>query len=189
MNKTLIKFAFLVVAILIVGVVAYTLVSPRVDTVTVHDAAIKNVQTLVRMQSMEIYDEVPVKGSIGKRHLVGRLRLRGNVGFDIDKIDMDLDADTVRVTLPAEVIEVYESTDEGSYIVFDTWNDSFLGKSNFTAQEENVIKSKVKGNWINHLYANGTIDHARAEAAQNLQTMLTLTLRKPVIVDKGKALK
>lgn len=184
MNKTIIKFAFLALAIVVIGIAVYFFASPKVDNVTVHDAAIKNVQSLVRMQSMEIYDEVPVKGTIGSRHLVGRLRLRGNIGFDIDKIDGDFDADTVRITLPPEVIEVYESTDEGSYMVFDTWNDSFFGKSNFTTQEENSIKAKVKANWIKRLYANGTVERAREEAAENLKTMLEMTLRKPVFVVK-----
>lgn len=182
MRKTIIKFAFIAVAVIIAGALAYTFTAPEVNKLTIHQATVKDVQSMARLQSMEIYDEVPVKGSIGKRHLVGRLRLRGSVGFDIERLTADLTADTVRVTLPAEIIDVYESTDDGSYTVIDTWNENLFGKSNFTAQEENSIKAKVKGNWIKRQYANGTVKRARSEAAQNLQTMLSLTLGKPVIV-------
>ena len=182
MRTTLIKIIFIIVAVATVGLLAYIFVSPEVDGASMHESTINNVRTMARLQSMEIYDEVPVKGSIGSRHLVGRLRVRGNVGFDIDKLDADLSADTVRLYLPAEVIDVYESTDPGSYIVFDTWNDALFGKSNFTTAEENSIKAKVKANWIKRLYANGTVARARAEATGNLQSMLSLTLGKPVVV-------
>jgi len=182
MKRDIVKFAFIAVSVIIVGALAYIIAAPAVSKATIHQASIKDVQTMARLQSMEIYDEVPVKGSIGSRHLVGRLRLRGNVEFDINSLDADLSADTVRLQLPPEIIDVYESTDEGSYIVIDTWNDSFFGKSNFTAQEENSIKAKVKGNWIKRQYANGTVQRARAEARHNLQTMLCMTLGKPVVV-------
>ena len=111
MKSTLIKIIFIIVAVATVGLLAYIFVSPEVDGASMHEATINNVRTMARLQSMEIYDEVPVKGSIGSRHLVGRLRVRGNVGFDIDKLNADLSADTVRLYLPAEVIDVYESTD------------------------------------------------------------------------------
>ncbi|MDO4319540.1 MAG: hypothetical protein Q4C34_03090 [Bacteroidales bacterium] len=183
---TTIKLFKLLVAVAVVACIAFWgyrwHVSSDADNVKIHNATVREIKDMVKLCSMEIYDEVPVKGSAGTRHLVARMRLRGMVNFDIDKIDTDLSADTIRLVLPPEEIEVLESTDDNAYMVIDTWNDKFLGSDNFTTAEENAMKAKVRDNWLRRVYLNGTVAKARAEARQNLLTMLAGIMRKPVIV-------
>lgn len=175
-----------VIAIAIVAALAGVIYlwhsSPDAEDGRIHNATVREVKDMVRLCSMEIYDEVPVKGSVGTRHLVARMRLRGTVSFDLDKIDADLTADTIRVTLPPEQVEVLESTDDNAYIVIDTWNDRLFGSDNFTAAEENTMKAKVRDNWTRRIYLNGTVARARAEAVHNLSAMLAGIMHKPVIV-------
>lgn len=157
-------------------------ISPDADNLSIHSATVKDVKDMVRLCSMEIYDDVPVKGHVGPRHLFAKMQLRGTVNFDLEKITADLTADTVRVTLPPEEVEVLESTDDDAYVVIDTWNDNFLGSDHFTTAEENTMKAKVRAGWVRRIYANGTIARARAEAVANLSAMLSGILHKPVIV-------
>lgn len=172
----------LVVVAGVAGVAYWWYISPDADNVKIHNATVKEVKDMVRLCSMEIYDEVPVKGHVGSRHLVAKMQLKGTVNFDLEKINADLAADTVRIALPPEEVEVLESTDDNSYVIIDTWNDEFMGSDNFTAAEENSMKAKVRANWLRRIYANGTVARARAEAVQNLGSMLSAILHKPVIV-------
>lgn len=156
--------------------------TPAPDNIQLQRATARKVEDVVKLCSMEIYDEVPVKGSIGTRHLFGRMLLKASVNFDIANLHIDTSADTIRVTLPPEEVEVLESTDDNAYIIIDTWNTRFLGSTTFTADEENSIKAKVRHNWLRGIYRNGTVARARAEAVGNLTHMLSATLHRPVIV-------
>lgn len=156
--------------------------SPEADDLRMREAKIREVRGMVELCSMEIYDEVPVKGHIGKRNIFAKMTLKGSVNFDIENLSPDLTADTVRIALPPERVDVLESTDDNSYTVIDTWNTSFLGSDHFTTAEENAIKDKVRAGWIRRVYANGTVARARAEARQNLAALLRGILGKPVVV-------
>lgn len=160
------------------------------DDVRMQRATVSKVQDMVKLCSMEIYDEVPVKGRVGTRHLFGRMLLKASINFDIENLEIDASGDTLRVTLPAEEVQVLESTDDNAYMVIDTWNDRFMGSDTFTAAEENSMKAKVRANWVRGLYSGGTITRARAEAVDNLGNMLSKLLRRPVVVTdpspKGK---
>ncbi|MCM1036221.1 MAG: hypothetical protein NC406_02700 [Bacteroides sp.] len=172
----------LVVASAAAGLAYMWYISPDADNLTIHGATVKEVKDMVRLCSMEIYDEVPVKGHVGPRHLFAKMQLKGTVNFDLEKITADLAADTVRIALPPEEVEVLESTDEHAYVVIDTWNDDFLGSDHFTTAEENSMKAKVRAGWLRRIYTNGSIARARAEAVANLSAMLSGILHKPVIV-------
>lgn len=156
--------------------------APEATHITMQEAKIKDVTPMLRLCSVEIYDDVPVKGSIGGRHLFGRVALKGSISFDLDSVRMTEHGDTLALILPREIVEVYESTDEGSYQVIDTWNDSFLGSTNFTTAEENSIKSKVRDNYRAGIYQKGYVARARKEAVANLTSLLGGLTGKTVIV-------
>ena len=152
------------------------------DSVNIHDATLKEVRSMVRLCSMEIYEDVPVKASIGSRHIFARVTLTGSISFDLEKIGIENKGDTLYVELPPETVEILESTGKDSYIVIDTWNDKIMGSSRFTAAEENKIKEKIRQNAVKNIYRKGYVKRARAEAVTNLTAMLSAFTGKTVIV-------
>ncbi len=156
--------------------------SQQSGDLTIDGAMVKEVESMVRLCSMDIYEETPVKATIGNRHLFGRITLKGSITFDLERIVLKMSGDTLRVQLPPEKVEILESTDKDSYIVIDTWNDRFMGSGSFTTVEENKIKEKVKQNAIKSIYRKGYVKRARAEAAENLTAMLSALTSKPVVV-------
>ena len=178
--RTIIVLAILAVA----AFVAYKwYTAPEASNVTMHEAKITDVVPMLRLCSVEIYDDVPVKGDIGDRHMFARVALNGSISFDLGSVQTTESADTIAVTLPREIVDVYESTDAGAYQVIDTWCDSFLGSSNFTTAEENSIKSKVRDNYRKDIYKKGYVARARKEAVANLTSLLSGLTGKTVIVN------
>ncbi|MDE7409506.1 MAG: DUF4230 domain-containing protein [Muribaculaceae bacterium] len=163
------------------GIYKYT-TAPEATNVTMQEAKITDISPMLRLCSVEIYDDVPVKGSIGNRHMFARMALKGSISFDLDSIAMAENNDTISVALPKEIVDIYESTDANSYQVIDVWCDSFFGNSNFTTAEENSIKSKVRDNYRKEIYRKGYVERARKEAADNLTSLLKGLTGKTVIV-------
>ncbi len=156
--------------------------SPEVSRVTVQQAKIADVVPMLRLCSVEIYDEVPIKGTIGSRHIFARAALNGSISFDLENVELAESGDTLRLELPCEIVEVYESTAPGSYQVIDTWNDKFLGSSKFTTAEENAVKRKVLESYRRSIYRRGLVERARSEAVANLTSMLSGVTGKTVVV-------
>lgn len=184
--KTKKIFPIIAAAILLGGILLVVSLnrksSRQSGDLTIDGAMVKEVESMVRLCSMDIYEETPVKATIGNRHLFGRITLKGSITFDLERISLKMSGDTLRVQLPPEKVEILESTDKDSYIVIDTWNDRFMGSGSFTTAEENKIKEKVKQNAIKSIYRKGYVKRARAEAAENLTAMLSALTSKPVVV-------
>lgn len=180
--KTLYKYLTLIVVLAVCGIIAYFYFAPSKSRVTLHDATIKEVKDMARLCTVEIYEEVPVRGHVGQRHLVAREVLVGNISFDLEGLAMDASSDTIRVTLPREIVEIRESTEPGSYTVIDNWNDSFMGNANITTEEENKMKKLTLDSFVKAVYAKGYVKRARAEAVANLTSLLSSMTGKPVVV-------
>ena len=180
--KTLYKLSALLIVLAVCGVAAYFYFAPGKSRLTLHDATVKEVRDMARLCTVEIYEEVPVRGHVGDRHLIAREVLVGNISFDIDDLTFDTSADTIRVSLPREIVEVRESTEPGSYTVIDNWNDKFMGSSVITVEEENKMKQLTLESFIRAVYRKGYVRRARAEAVANLTAMLGSLTGKPVIV-------
>lgn len=184
--KTKKIFPIIAAAILLGGILLIVSLnrksSQQSGDLTIDGAMVKEVESMVRLCSMDIYEETPVKATIGNRHLFGRITLKGSITFDLERIVLKMSGDTLRVQLPPEKVEILESTDKDSYIVIDTWNDRFMGSGSFTTAEENKIKEKVKQNAIKSISRKGYVKRARAEAAENLTAMLSALTSKPVVV-------
>lgn len=181
--STLRSLAILAAVILIGGLAAWWALSPKASNVTMHDAVISDISPMVRLCSVDIYEDLPIKASIGPRHIFARTTVNGSITFDLENLQIDQQGDTILVTLPRETVEIYESTEPGSYIVIDTWNDNIFGSDNITAVEENKIKAKVRENFRRKIYAKGYVKRARAEAVTNLSGMLSGLTGKTVIVN------
>lgn len=164
------------------GVAVWWKMSPDVDRVTMRDARATDIKSMVRLCSVEIYEDYPIKASIGSRHFFARETLNGTISFDLDSLRSETRGDTLVVTLPREIVEIHESTEPNAYEVIDTWNDRLLGSDKFTVKEENEIKRKAVANYRRRIYAKGYVRRARAEAVANLRAMLAAATGRPVIV-------
>lgn len=171
------------IAVIAAAVAVWLLIpSRRSDTVAMTPARISDIATMVSLSTVDIYEEQPVNGRIGPKHLVARQTLTGSVSFDLEKLVVDTVGDTLRVILPPETVELYESTEPGSYVVIDTWNDRLLGSA-LTTREENAIKAKAMALARKRIYAKGYVRRARAEAVANLAQLLRpLAASRPVMI-------
>lgn len=185
MKKTLYTILLLVVVIALGAAYYSWKMAPEPSRVDVHRSLIAEIAPMVRLCSVDIYEEVPVRGAIADRHLFARAVFRGSVSFDIEKLQAEERGDTLFVTLPPEIVEVYESTDPGSYEVIDTWSDRLLGSANFTTAEENAIKENARMELRDRIYHKGYVRRARKEAAENIRKMLGGMTGKTVVVEGG----
>lgn len=188
MMKT-VRWILLIVAVAAVAaVVVWWNTSPKADKVTMQDAHIRDIREMVQLCSVDFYEEIPVKATIGRRHIFAKETFTGSVSFDLERLRTAVSGDTLFVELPPEKIEIYESTSADAYQVIDVWNDTFLGDTNITTAEENKIKSKAAENMKRRLYAKGTVREARREAVTNLRSLLgSLTERTVVVSDPAPA--
>ncbi len=158
----------------------------REPKVEVSPGVVHDIASYARLISVDLYAEVPVLDTINNKVIFGIQKQSGSISFDIEGLRADTVGDTVRVTLPREIIELYESTEPHAWEVVDTKNISTLGfikSSRLTAEEENAVKRNIRARSIRRLEADGTIKRARAEAAANLRDLLEKVYRKPVVVE------
>ena len=155
----------------------------RSTDVTIEPVRIVDLRPVVKLCTVEISEDIPVKGQIGRKHLFARQTLNGSISFDLESMRQEWRGDTLIVLLPEEKVEAFESTEPESYKVIDTWNETILGSANFTTAEENALKEKAREDWIARLYAKGVVDNARRDAVARLRGMLpNLARGKTVIV-------
>ncbi|MDE6741373.1 MAG: hypothetical protein K2J58_03470, partial [Muribaculaceae bacterium] len=143
------------------------------------------VKEMVRLCSMEIYNEVPVLDTVNFKVMFAIQKQSGSISFDVEHLIVNDSGDTVRIQLPREIVEVNESTEKNSWLVMDTkaiGPMSILRSNKFSLEEENRVKAKLKANSIKRLYSNGTVRQARKDAVDNLTRLMETAYRKPVIV-------
>lgn len=144
-----------------------------------------DVKEMARLCSMEIYNEVSVLDTVNSKVIFAVQKQSGSITFDMDNLQIDDAGDTVRIILPREIVEIYESNDKNAWEVIDTkaiGPMAFLRSNKFTIAEENRVKSKIKAKAISRLYSNGTVKQARKDAIENLSRLMEGVYRKPVIV-------
>ncbi len=144
-----------------------------------------DVKEMARLCSMEIYNEVSVLDTVNSKVIFAVQKQSGSITFDMENLMIDDSSDTVRIVLPPEIVEVYESNEKNAWEVIDTkaiGPMAFLRSNKFTTAEENRVKSKLKAKAISRLYTNGTIRQARKDAVENLTRLMEGVYRKPVIV-------
>ncbi|MDE6523891.1 MAG: DUF4230 domain-containing protein [Muribaculaceae bacterium] len=144
-----------------------------------------DVKEMARLCSMEIYNEVSVLDTVNNKVMFAVQKQSGSITFDIENIQIDDSGDTIKIVLPREIVEVYESNEKNAWEVIDTkaiGPMAFLRSNKFTTAEENRVKSKLKAKAIRRLYSNGTVRQARKDAVENLTRLMEGVYRKPVIV-------
>ncbi len=181
-----IKLTLLLVAVAALGGAAYWFFAIRnKPKIEVSAGKIDRIQTMVRLSSMDIYNEVPVVDTINNKVICAVQKQRGSISFDIERLQVDTVGDTVRIVLPKEIVELYESTEPDAWTVIDTkavGPMAFLHSGKLSAGEENAIKRRIAAKSRRELYRNGTVKRARTEAAQNLTLFAERIYRRPVVV-------
>lgn len=151
-------------------------------TYEVAEGKVADVKQLAELCTVEIYSEVPVLDTINDKVLFGVQKQRGSVSFDLEKLQVDAQGDTVFVTLSPEIIRLEEATDSNSWEVIDTKSLKLMRSGRLTAEEDNMVKSHIKSKSVRELYKNGTVKRARTEACANLRALYSRIYKKPVVV-------
>lgn len=175
----------IIVVIAIAAAALYFLFATPKKTIDVSKGHISKIETMAQLCAVEIYSEVPVLDTINDKVMFAVQKQKGSVSFDLEKMKVDAEGDTVMVTLPPEIVELYEATEDNSWEVIDTkaiGSMAMFRSDKFTDEEENALKAHIKENSRRLLYRNGTIQRARAEGARILQPLMEKIYRKPVKV-------
>lgn len=174
-----------VIAVVSAGLYLYFSLTSPDKTIDVSKGKVSRVETMARLCTVDIYSEVPVLDTLDNKVMFAIQKQKGSVSFDLEKLKVDADGDTVKITLPPEIVELYEATDKNSWEVIDTkaiGRMAMFRSDNFTIAEENAVKAKIKEKSTKLLYRNGTIERARAEGARNLQSLMEMVYDKPIRV-------
>lgn len=181
------KLLLVTVAVVAVGVALFLLARDK-KQIDVMDGRVAHIKTMVRLSSVEIYREVPVVDTVNSKVICAIQKQRGSISFDIEKLRIDSVGDTLIITLPREIIDIYEATDPNSWQVVDTkaiGNLSMIQSGKLTNYEENIVKSRLNAKAKRELYRDGTVQRARTEATANLRSLAEKMYRKPVIVKEN----
>lgn len=157
----------------------------RPEEIEVFPSRPGDVKEMVRLCSMEIYNEVPVQDTVNFKVMFAIQKQSGSITFDVENLMVDDSGDTVRIQLPREIVEIYESKEKNAWQVIDTkaiGPMAFLRNDKFSLEEENRVKAKLKSRSIARLYSNGTVRQARKDAVDNLTRLMEAAYRKTVNV-------
>lgn len=180
------KYIIIILAAAGIAIAAYFwFVKTGKEEISVDKGRISDVKTMVQLCAMEIYNEVPILDTINSKVIIAVQKQVGTISFDVEDLHVDYEGDTVRFTLPREIVNIREATEDNSWQVIDTKNIGFLGQirnHRLSLREENAVKAKAKRNAERILYENGTVKRARTEAAVALKSLMEKIYRKPVIV-------
>ncbi len=185
--KKLYKFVIALSLLVIAAAAIYLVIKmPRpTERLEIAPARIADIKELAQLCAIEIYTEMPVLDTVNNKVMFAVQKQSGSISFDMENLHADDSGDTVRVTLPPEIVDLYESTAPNSWEVIDTkaiGPMAMLRSDKFTLQEENLVKSRVRQKSVKQLYTNGTVRKAREEGAAELKRFLEVAYRKPVIV-------
>lgn len=186
MNKTL-KYIIPLVVLAVLAFLGWQFYRyfQRPEEIEVFPSRPGDVKEMVRMCSMEIYNEVPVLDTVNFKVMFAVQKQSGSISFDIEHLNVDDSGDTVRIQLPREIVEVNESTEKNAWQVIDTkaiGPMAILRSNKFSLEEENRVKAKLKAKSIKKLYSNGTVRQARKDAVENLTRLMEAAYRRPVMV-------
>ncbi|GEM_PF-1071704 len=176
---------FCLMILLIAGII--TIVFKRINTTSVSTlpADIQEIRQAVKLSTLDITSEEIYRDTINGKGIVSKLKARIYIRFDIEHIPMFEQGDTLIVQLPPEVIEIYESSQDG-YQVIDVWHlrfpDNWVNIP-FSSSEENIIKERIKQKIRKQMYEKGYVQRARKNAVHSLATLFSKFRKKVVIVD------
>lgn len=162
------------------------------EKITIEQGKIVDLRPIAELCAMEIYRETFISDTINHRVIYGLQKQQGRITFDIEtlparvKVSLhqgdSLSNDTLRLHLPKEKVEIFESAEPDSWRVIDTKSLRLFESSKMTQAEENMAKRNAIERTRKALYHDGTVQRARHEAAVTLTRMASAMTGRPVIV-------
>ena len=161
------------------------------EHVEVRPVQVVDLRAIAELCTTEIIHETTIVDTINSKVIVGIQRQKGSIRYDVEALPDSLQvavagpapADTLRLRLPAEQVEILEDTGRGAWRVVDSRSLSLFKSGTLTTAEENAVKRKAISATRSRLYADGTVRRSRQEAAATLGRMLTLLTGRPVVVE------
>ena len=99
--------------LVVVGLIVYAIVifrhSPEAPAAKMERAMVTDLTQVMELCSMEFVEDLPIRGHIGSKNIFARIKLNGNISFDLDSAKAEIRNDTIYVTLPPERVRVTES--------------------------------------------------------------------------------
>lgn len=148
-------------------------------------AKIEEIKQAVKLSTLDITTEEIFRDTVNIKGVVSRVKARVYIHFDIEHIPMAERGDTLFVQLPPEIIDIYESTTDGSQIL-DVWNLQFPNEpvdTPLSTHEENLIKRKYKQRIEEQMYEKGYVKQARENALHSLVILFSRFRDNVVIID------
>ena len=146
-------------------------------------ARIDGIRQMVSLCTLEIEDDIALRDSIHGKWLLAKVRLSGQVRFDLEQLDCKMHGDTLVVRLPKETVVVREATSPGAYEIIDTWDNTLLGLGKLTTAEENTLKRRMTARYREEIYRRGYVARARSTAVATLRQLTSALPTPTVIVD------
>lgn len=143
---------------------------------------INKIDTMAELCTIDFCNEVPIIDTVGNWECFGKQKQRGSISFDIEHLQIDTDGDTVKIILPAENIEIMESTDKEAWKSIDSKDLRFGRWEKASPEVWNEVKKNAMSKSKKALYTAGIVERARKEGAENLQLLMEKVYRKPVKV-------
>lgn len=182
MTKTIIKIIIAVVVLALIGLGIWYVVAPKNEERGIQPAKIEDIRKMAEMSAVEIYEEVPLRGRVGSRHLVAMQKLEGRISFDLEKIELEEKGDTIYITLPSPQITLRESTKPDSYVVIDEWNEKTFGRGSMTTAQVNELKRQNIEVIKRSLQRRGFTVRAQQQADANIRRLYGMVTERPVVV-------
>lgn len=184
MIKNTTRLIYIAVIIIAIGIIYFSFDSPT-KRFEVSKGRIAKIETMAQLCALDFYSEVPILDTINDRVICAIQKQKGSISFDLENLQLEDKGDTVKIKLSPEIVDIYEATEDNSWYVVDTKAIGMLSvvrSDRLSDYEENAIKSNIAEKSKKELYRNGTVERARIEGAQNLQSLMEKVYRKPVKV-------
>lgn len=184
MTKSIIKISVAIIIILMAAVGGFLVYEKffKPDPIKISPGKIADIETMAELCTVEFFNEVPVKDTINNKVIFAIQKQQGKISFDMENLIKEERNDTVFITLPKEIIHIYESTDKDSYQVIDTKGLGLFTSSKLSNAEDNLVKVKLRNASVHRLYSSGAVARARKEARGNISSLMSRIYRKPVVV-------
>ena len=177
------RLLLLTAVIIIAGFVVWMIWDARrggenSEKIDVAPARMVDLREVADLCGMEIYREETLLDTLHGKVIFAIWKLQGRILFDVEGLPAQLrvaeeeDADTLRIRLPRERIELLEAASPGAWRVVDTHSLTLFGSGRLTPEEENMVKRRGLERVRKSLYRDGTVERAHREAAATIRRIV-----------------
>lgn len=153
-------------------------------------STIADVQSIVRITSLEGVRSVPVKYEKNGVGAFGIGSYRFHISYDVERLESYIQGDTIVVRLPHETVTILEDEGQG-FKVLDVWGTNVLSRMagpRLSIEQENQMRSQAMAQVRSDLKHEGVISQARSHALTLISDMLSLVPGTVIVLSPDQAL-